>query len=73
MRMPDEEQGEWISANEARELLGVGRSKMTALIKGGEVESKPSKLDGRVTLVSRASVEKLLRSDFSAKKDALAA
>jgi Helix-turn-helix domain len=71
--MPDEEQSDWISANEARLMLGIGRSKMTALIKSGEVESKPSKLDGRVTLVSRASVEELLRTDAIPKKDALAA
>ena len=44
---------------EARDLLGVSPGKMSQLLKG-TLPWRPSELDGRVKLVSRAAVERLL-------------
>jgi Helix-turn-helix domain len=64
---------EWMTSAEARALLGVGRSKMGQWIKSDKFKHKPSEIDGRVTLVWRADVEKLLRSEPHPKGDALLA
>jgi hypothetical protein len=48
-----------ISAREARELLGVGTSKMAKLIKDKTLRCWKSQLDARVKLFSRAEVENL--------------
>jgi excisionase family DNA binding protein len=50
-----------MTVGEAREYLGVGRQKMTDLIKRGTLTTYPDPLDKRVRLVLRADVEKLRR------------
>jgi hypothetical protein len=69
----EEGQTEWMTSTEARALLGVGRSKMGQWIKDNKFKHKTSEIDGRVTLVWRADVEKLLRSEPRPKGDALLA
>jgi|GEM_PF-4604631 len=57
------DQLEWMTASEARALLGIGRAKMAKWLRDGTLEGKPSKFDGRVTLVRRGDVEQLLRTE----------
>jgi excisionase family DNA binding protein len=48
---------EYITATEARLMMGVSESKMTALLKDGEIPYKQSLRDKRIKLVKRADVE----------------
>ena len=51
--MPDE----WMLWEDARQILGVSRDKMTKLVKTGVIESRGDPLDGRRVLIKRSSVE----------------
>lgn len=48
---------EYITATEARQLMGVTESKMTALLRDGEIPYKVSLRDKRVKLLKRTDVE----------------
>lgn len=48
---------EYITATEARLLMGVTESKMTALLKSGELPYQQSLRDKRIKLIKRADVE----------------
>ncbi len=65
-------QSEYITAEQAREILGVSRPKMTELLKpkdqGGLLEWVQDPVDRRVKLVKRADVERL--AAMRPKKDA---
>jgi excisionase family DNA binding protein len=50
-----------MTVGEAREYLGVGRQKMTELIKRGVLTTHPDPLDKRMRLILSADVEKLRR------------
>lgn len=51
----------YIPLKEARELLGVSRTKIWNLVKDGTLKKYEDPLDKRKTLVLRADVEKLKR------------
>lgn len=46
----------WITLSEAAKLLGVWRSKMSALVADGHLRTKDDPLDKRVKLVRRDDV-----------------
>lgn len=48
---------EYLTASEARDLMGVTQFKMTKLLKTGELPHQRSLRDGRVTLIKRSDVE----------------
>jgi hypothetical protein len=48
-----------ITVGEARELLGVGKRKMAALIAAGTLPTEPDPLDKRIKLVRIADVDAL--------------
>jgi excisionase family DNA binding protein len=48
---------EYITATEARLMMGVTESKMTALLKSGEIPYKQSLRDKRIKLLKRTDVE----------------
>lgn len=50
---------EWLTATQARELLGVSKGKFTELVKSGVLTTRASELDRRVRLVKREDVERL--------------
>ena len=58
-----EDQTEWMTASEARAMLGIGRAKMAKWLEDKVLASEKSRFDGRVTLVRRADVEQLLRTE----------
>lgn len=48
---------EYLTASEARELMGVTQFKMTQLLKTGELPSHKSLRDRRVSLIKRSDME----------------
>lgn len=72
--MPDD----YMTVTEAREMLGVTRSKMTSWIHDGVLPTVEDPFDKRVKLVRREDVDRLLRmrrgrDGESPKTDAVAA
>ena len=62
----------FITAGQARELLGVSRDKLAKLIKEGALTAKGSSLDKRFKLVRRADVDKLLKETRPSPKSRVA-
>lgn len=62
--MPDE----YLSLQEAAELMGVSRFKLWRLLKEGKLTAYQSERDRREKLVSRREVEALIRPTPIAKK-----
>lgn len=58
--MTDQE-SEYISAAEAREMLGVSKPRMAEMLKNGTLKWEPNPLDRRGKVVRRADVEALAR------------
>ncbi len=56
-----EEQSEYMSVAEARDVLGVSKTTMTAMLKDGRLTAKENPLDKRQRLVRREDVEALAR------------
>ncbi len=52
-----ENNGQYVTASQARVLMGVSQYKMTELLKSGELPSIKSPRDKRVTLIKRSDVE----------------
>ena len=50
---------EWLTATEARSLLGVSKGKFAELVSSGRLHTRTNDLDRRIKLVSRAEVERL--------------
>lgn len=51
---------DWLTVGEARALLGVSRAKMAQLVKRGAFRKyEGEQIDKRLTLISRADVERL--------------
>jgi biotin operon repressor len=50
---------EYISVAEARDLLGVSRTRIAKMISRGELKSEPNPVDSRGKLLLRAQVEAL--------------
>lgn len=50
---------EWVTAEQARQLLGIGRHKLAALLASGILSYQESTLDKRVKLVKREDVTRL--------------
>lgn len=48
---------EYLTASEARKLMGVTQYKMTKLLSSGELPHQQSLRDGRITLIKRSDVE----------------
>ena len=63
---------EWMTATEARELLGVSRGKFTALVKAGALSQREHPLDRRIKLVQRADVDRLLSDPLPKTREAVA-
>lgn len=59
----DREEGgdEYIIAEEARQILGVGVNRMAQLLKDGVLPFERSPLDKRIKLIKRADVEALAK------------
>ncbi|HLV98692.1 MAG TPA: helix-turn-helix domain-containing protein [Ktedonobacterales bacterium] len=53
-----EQQERYVSVTEAREMMGVTVSKMTRLLKRGELPTKPSRVDARKKLIKLSDVQK---------------
>jgi hypothetical protein len=65
--MARDSMGDLMTVGEARAQLGVGKQKMAKLTRaGGPLPTTPDALDGRIKLVKRTDVERLLAQ--SAKK-----
>jgi excisionase family DNA binding protein len=58
--MDDEVAEEYLTVNEARELLGVSQSKLWRLLKDGTLLWVPDPLDKRAKLIKRTDLEALL-------------
>lgn len=56
-----EEQSEYMSVAEARDVLGVSKTTMTTMLKDGRLTAKENPLDKRQRLVRREDVEALAR------------
>ncbi|HEY7021378.1 MAG TPA: helix-turn-helix domain-containing protein [Ktedonobacterales bacterium] len=56
---PAENPAEWMTATEARVLLGIGKTKLADWLKNGTLKGVESPFDKRVILVKRADVERL--------------
>jgi hypothetical protein len=54
------EKSEYVTATQAREMLGIGSAKMAELIANGTLPTTDNPLNKRVKLVRRADVEKLM-------------
>lgn len=63
--MPDD----YITVAQAREMLGVSRVKIAAMIKSGAIVTVPDPFDARVKLVKRADVEALMRLPHRTRED----
>jgi excisionase family DNA binding protein len=64
------EPSEYVTVAEAREILGVSKPHMTALLKRGVLKAEPSEVDRRVKRILRADVEALARKTPKRGKDA---
>ena len=51
------EREEYVTATEARDLLGVSQYKMTAMIQNGEIATYPDPFNKRAKLIKRADIE----------------
>jgi excisionase family DNA binding protein len=60
----------YITVAEAREILGVSKPHMTALLKRGVLHAEPDPVDRRVKRLVRAEVEALARQSAKVGKDA---
>jgi hypothetical protein len=56
---PLEHPEEWMTATDARILLGIGKNKLAEFLKNGTLKGVTSPFDKRVVLVKRADVERL--------------
>lgn len=52
---------EYMTATQAREMLGVGKAKLAELIRNGTLPTTSSPLNKRAKLIRRADVEKLMQ------------
>jgi excisionase family DNA binding protein len=48
---------EYVTATEARDLLGVSQYKMTAMIHNGEIATYPDPFNKRAKLIKRADID----------------
>jgi hypothetical protein len=55
----EENPSEWMTASEARILLGIGKAKLAQWLKDGTLKYEKNPFDKRVLMVRRADVEKL--------------
>lgn len=53
------ESSEWMTATQARDYLGIGKSKLAELIQSGVLPAEDDPLDKRTKKVRRADVEAL--------------
>lgn len=65
-------ESEYMTVAEARDFLGVSRTKIADLIEKGVLAAEPNPLDNRSKLVRREAVEALKAKapHYSAKKEA---
>jgi hypothetical protein len=54
------EESEYVTATQARQMLGIGPSKMAELIANGTLKTTENPFNKRAKLVRRADVEKLM-------------
>ncbi len=54
------EKSEYVTATEAREMLGIGKGKLAEFIANGTLPTTDNPFNKRVKLVRRADVEKLM-------------
>jgi hypothetical protein len=59
MGNPAENPEEWMTATEARLLLGIGKTKLAEWLKNGTLQGVASPFDKRVILVKRSDVDRL--------------
>jgi hypothetical protein len=50
---------EWMTATEARLILGIGKAKLAEWLKNGTLPSVENPFDKRVRMVKRADVDRL--------------
>jgi hypothetical protein len=62
------EEGEYLTATQARDLLGVSQGKMTALIREGQLQTYPDPLNKRIKLIKKSDVDALLAQSASQRK-----
>ncbi len=62
------EEGEYLTATQARDLLGVSQGKMTALIREGQLPTYPDPLNKRIKLIKKSDVDALLAQSASQRK-----
>ncbi len=55
------EGSEFITATEARLILGIGKAKLAELIADGTLPTTPSPFNKRTKLIRRSDVEKLMQ------------
>jgi excisionase family DNA binding protein len=71
-----EQHSEYVTATEAKELLGVSEYKMTAMLKSGEMSWYPDPRNKRAKLIKRSDIEEWLakavrpRTQWQRRKDA---
>jgi predicted site-specific integrase-resolvase len=54
-----ENPSEWMTATEARLILGIGKAKLAEWLKDGTLPSVKNPFDKRVLMVNRADVDRL--------------
>jgi excisionase family DNA binding protein len=64
---------EYMTVREAREYLGVTKTKIAALLKDGRLTHRTSELNQRIKLIPRAEVEALARANPLPKRAPAAA
>ena len=62
------EEGEYLTATQARDLLGVSQGKMTALIREGQLPTYPDPLNKRIKLIKKSDVDALLAQTVRQRK-----
>ena len=62
------EEVEYVTATQARDLLGVSQGKMTALIREGQLPTYPDPLNKRIKLIKKSDVDALLAQSASQRK-----
>ncbi len=62
------EEVEYLTATQARDLLGVSQGKMTALIREGQLPTYPDPLNKRVKLIKKSDVDALLAQTVRQRK-----
>jgi excisionase family DNA binding protein len=68
--MSENDEREYISVAEAREMLGVSKPKMAEMLDKGVLPWEPNPLDSRSKLIPRAAVEELARKAGKVKSAA---